>query len=230
MLQGGDEVVYGCWFNDPKIKQWAQQKGFTTGKQVYKYFEDRLQMIVNPVSGKINRTVVVWDELFEEGIPMRSITNPPCGKVVLKLSVMPSYLCMLSLGEMIVQVWRSIDFLGQVIKAGYRGLLSAGFYLDKQAKDPFLHCFEGIHLSPCKLYMLVCKALFFHFMFLLLNAKPPNGCMQIPDTAQTWYLWEDTWKNFYMVPICIFFIEIPATRSDGYVQCHTHTHTHTHIC
>jgi hexosaminidase len=31
---GGDEVVFGCWFNDPKIAQWAASKGFSTGAQL----------------------------------------------------------------------------------------------------------------------------------------------------------------------------------------------------
>jgi N-acetyl-beta-hexosaminidase len=31
---GGDEVVFGCWFNDPKIAQWAASKGFSHGAQI----------------------------------------------------------------------------------------------------------------------------------------------------------------------------------------------------
>ena len=34
MHLGGDEVVFGCWFNDPKIAQWAASKGFSHGAQI----------------------------------------------------------------------------------------------------------------------------------------------------------------------------------------------------
>lgn len=31
---GGDEVVFGCWFNDPLIAKWAASQGLRTGKQL----------------------------------------------------------------------------------------------------------------------------------------------------------------------------------------------------
>jgi hexosaminidase len=31
---GGDEVVFGCWFDDPNIARWAASKGFRNGNQI----------------------------------------------------------------------------------------------------------------------------------------------------------------------------------------------------
>jgi hexosaminidase len=108
---GGDEVVFGCWFNDPRIAAWAASQGFRTGPQIEEYFESRLQKIVLPgVNGRINKKMVVWEELFENGIKL--------------------------LDEVIVQVWSSRALLQKAINAGYRTLLSQGFYLDQQIPDP----------------------------------------------------------------------------------------------
>lgn len=85
---GGDEVVFGCWFNDPRIAAWAASQGFRTGPQIeevtsffkiitglradiLQYFESRLQKIVLPGgNGRINKKMVVWEELFENGIKL----------------------------------------------------------------------------------------------------------------------------------------------------------------
>jgi hexosaminidase len=124
---GGDEVVFGCWFDDPAISQWAAKKGFTTGEQIENYFENLLQQMVLPSSkSRINKKMVVWQELFDHNISLDK-------------------------QNVIVQVWLSPQALADVVKAGYQGLLSAGYYLDQQ----------------------------------------------IPNHAQTWYEWVDTWKNFY---------------------------------
>jgi len=124
---GGDEVVFGCWQNDPKIAAWMRSQGYTTGEQVEQYFEDRLKAIVEKISHKYPKNLVVWQELFDNGLSLDK--------------------------NIIIDVWKDKATLASVVKAGFRGLLSAGWYLDQQ----------------------------------------------IPNPSQTWYEWEDTWKNFYAV-------------------------------
>lgn len=119
MHLGGDEVVFGCWFNDPKIAQWAASKGFSHGAQIEQYFEQQLQAMVLPgFQNQINKKMVVWEELFENGVSLRS--------------------------DIIVQVWSSRDLLQQVLNAGHQALLSQGYYLDKQIPNPDQTFYEWV--------------------------------------------------------------------------------------
>lgn len=100
---GGDEVVLGCWQDDSQIAAWALARGLDM-KQLEAYFTARMRNIVEDEAGRTN---VVWEELFLN----REVELDP---------------------STIVQAWRSTDALRDIVRAGYRGLLSAGWYLDKQ--------------------------------------------------------------------------------------------------
>jgi len=116
---GGDEVVFECWFDDPKIASWASAHGYTRGSQLEEYFEKNLQQLVIPASGSINKKMVVWQELFQNGINLDK-------------------------NNVVVQVWISQALLESVVQAGYHGLLSAGYYLDKQIPNPSETWYEWV--------------------------------------------------------------------------------------
>eukprot|EP00010_Vexillifera_abyssalis_P003002 CAMPEP_0201556738 /NCGR_PEP_ID=MMETSP0173_2-20130828/57426_1 /ASSEMBLY_ACC=CAM_ASM_000268 /TAXON_ID=218659 /ORGANISM="Vexillifera sp., Strain DIVA3 564/2" /LENGTH=461 /DNA_ID=CAMNT_0047969195 /DNA_START=233 /DNA_END=1615 /DNA_ORIENTATION=- len=122
---GGDEVVYGCWLNDPKVVQWMNSHGLQTGFDVYQYFEENFETILS----QLNKKLIVWQEVFIAGIQLPK--------------------------DAIVQVWKNSDVLQSVINAGHQTVNSAGWYLDQQ----------------------------------------------IPNPAQTYYEWVDTWKDFYSVDL-----------------------------
>ena len=61
---GGDEVVYGCWAEDPSIQQCVKDKGFSNYNDLMQYFVTTNDGIVT--SNK--KTVVHWNDVFDEGI------------------------------------------------------------------------------------------------------------------------------------------------------------------
>lgn len=120
MHLGGDEVVFGCWFDDPRIASWAASQGLHTGQQLEQYFEARLQKMVLPGQNNlINKKMVVWEELLANKINLPK-------------------------EDVIVQVWSFRGMLQQVINQGYRSLLSQGYYLDKQIPDPNKTWYEWV--------------------------------------------------------------------------------------
>jgi len=103
---GGDEIVYGCWLTNPTIAEWMKQNQISTGPQLAQYFEDNLGTDIKP----LNQTIVIWEDLFDDGI-----------------TVDPNY---------IIEVWQSQPTLKPVVSAGFRALLSAGWYLNVQVPNP----------------------------------------------------------------------------------------------
>jgi len=99
---GGDEVVFNCWLQNPSIAAWMKTMGFVTGQDVLNYFE----IAVQGYAVKYNRTIVTWQEVFQNGI-----YQPP---------------------STIVEVWKDHATLQTVLNAGYKGLLAAGNYEDQQ--------------------------------------------------------------------------------------------------
>jgi hexosaminidase len=67
---GGDEVVFGCWNNNTDVVNWMRRMGFTNGVQVEGYFIDRIQKFLE----SLNRTTIVWEDLFDEGVTLDSST------------------------------------------------------------------------------------------------------------------------------------------------------------
>jgi hexosaminidase len=99
---GGDEVELPCWLEDASVVKWMKENNFTTRGDVENYFESRLQ----PLLKAHGRSMVVWQELFNDGVTLDD--------------------------DVIVNVWIDLETLGRVVASGRKALLSAGFYLDKQ--------------------------------------------------------------------------------------------------
>jgi len=113
---GGDELVKSCWKQDARIMNWMQQKGWTDLNQLVGYFESRLETIYR----KYQKTMVSWEELL-----LAYGNYYPLPK------------------DTIVQAWTSKQSFGRIIGAGYRGLLSAGWYMDKQVPGNTTHYLWG---------------------------------------------------------------------------------------
>jgi hexosaminidase len=109
---GGDELVMGCWKEDPNIVKFMQQKGWTDYNQLLGYYVARLE----PIYRKYNKVMISWEELLLEHGSHFKLPN-----------------------DTIVQSWRSKQALGQIVQAGHRGLLSAGWYLDKEVPGNGTH-------------------------------------------------------------------------------------------
>jgi hexosaminidase len=103
---GGDEVEFVCWEDNPQLMQWAKNNGFTTSVQIEQYFETKLQKII----AKTNKTMVCWQELFNNGISLPADT--------------------------VIEVWKDARTLQQVINGGHRAVAAFAYYLDKQMPNP----------------------------------------------------------------------------------------------
>jgi len=99
-------LFFGCWLQNSGITSWMKSNGMTTGAQLEQYFEDNLSGIIQ----RINRTMVVWNDLIDNGVSLPKNT--------------------------IVEVWSTPGTLQKVVNAGHQGLLAYGWYLDRQIPDP----------------------------------------------------------------------------------------------
>lgn len=113
---GADEVVQGCWKEDPTISAWMQKKGWTDYNLLLAYFETRLQAIYT----KYQRTMVAWEELMLEHNDVYKVPS-----------------------DSVIQAWRSKQALGKIIGAGYRAIASFGLYLDRQVPGNQTHSLWG---------------------------------------------------------------------------------------
>jgi len=103
---GGDEVVMGCWEENPAVSKWMQQHGMDS-TALEGYFEANMYKFLTQ---QANRSMVVWQEIFNDGVVP--------GK------------------DVVVQVWKDADTANQVVTQGYHALVSFAWYLDKQIPDP----------------------------------------------------------------------------------------------
>jgi len=111
---GGDEVEYPCWTENPAIANWMKQMGFSTGEQVFNYFEMQLEGIMRLPT--VNRSMVVWQDAFTAGISLPAST--------------------------IVESWEDHTSLQAAVNAGFRGITAYGDYLDKQQPIPTSEHYE----------------------------------------------------------------------------------------
>lgn len=72
MHTGGDEVVFGCFTNNPQVSAWMKQMGFTRPQQLLPYFEDKMHKIFTDVG----KTQMFWQDVFDSGYV------PPNGSIV----------------------------------------------------------------------------------------------------------------------------------------------------
>ena len=104
---GGDEVSPDCWENSKSINEWRIQHNISDSTGLYEYFETKLLDIV---STKLQKRTVVWQEVFDLGLPIHPDT--------------------------IVDVWKDwgnqdVDTLEKATAAGYHVILSSCWYLNQ---------------------------------------------------------------------------------------------------
>ncbi|CAK1584912.1 unnamed protein product [Parnassius mnemosyne] len=97
---GGDEVEMDCWRSNPEIREYMRNNKLTVGDLHAMFMRNTLPLLAN------NSKVVVWQEVFDEGVPLSNDT--------------------------LVQVWKYswIDEMVKVLEAGHRVLFSSSWYLD----------------------------------------------------------------------------------------------------
>jgi hexosaminidase len=100
---GGDEVPLQCWQESPQIQRWMKEHGMERPVDLLAYFETKLLRLV---SNNLGRRPVVWQELFDLGVPLPQ--------------------------ETVVDVWMSshLETVQQATEQGYDVIVSACWYLD----------------------------------------------------------------------------------------------------
>lgn len=103
MHLGADEVDFDCWSSNAEIVAYMKKKGY--GKDYAQLQDEFVGKVVEAVQ-EMEGTPIVWEEAFS-------------GKLA---------------KEAVVHVWKREDpmkVMQAVTKAGYRGILSTGWYLDR---------------------------------------------------------------------------------------------------
>ena len=100
---GAGGVLFGIWPRNPSVAKWMQQRGFSTGTQVFQYFMNRTFQKASTVT---NKRFVVWEDAFNA-----NVTIPT---------------------DAVIQVSTGEHTLKQVIAAGYSAISSYGWHLNKQ--------------------------------------------------------------------------------------------------
>ncbi|XP_063239322.1 beta-hexosaminidase subunit alpha-like [Bacillus rossius redtenbacheri] len=103
MHLGGDEVDFSCWRSNPSITSFMSENGIEGYAELEQYY---MQRVVN-ITGDLNASSVVWQEVFDNGVDL------PAGTVV--------------------HVWTGsqAEELRKVTAAGHPALLSACWYLGR---------------------------------------------------------------------------------------------------
>jgi hexosaminidase len=99
---GGDEVIYGCWKEDPNVINWLNKNKLTLD-QLMQLYENNLSSILM----KHNKKMIAWEEIFT------------------------SYNLKISNNSYIIQVWKNSDILLTIAKSNFQCLLSYGWYLNQ---------------------------------------------------------------------------------------------------
>jgi hypothetical protein len=63
---GGDEIDFRCWDTDPRIAAWLRQRGTSSRAELRRFFADAVWA---PLA-KARRRAVVWQDAFEQGLPL----------------------------------------------------------------------------------------------------------------------------------------------------------------
>uniref|UniRef100_A0A1X7U7Y7 beta-N-acetylhexosaminidase n=1 Tax=Amphimedon queenslandica TaxID=400682 RepID=A0A1X7U7Y7_AMPQE len=100
---GGDEVSFSCWQGNPDIQAWMKKMGYTDYAKLEEYYENNLIDLVN----KLNKSYVVWQEIFDNGLKIKMDT--------------------------VIDVWKAgwEKEMDAVTKAGYNVILSTCWYLNR---------------------------------------------------------------------------------------------------
>ena len=107
---GGDEVGFSCWASNPRIQEWMEERGYTNYARFEEFYIGKLLQLVE----RLNRSYVVWQEVFDNGNKIKDDT--------------------------IIHVWKGgkscASEMNKATKAGYHALLSSCWYLDRISLSP----------------------------------------------------------------------------------------------
>jgi len=98
---GGDEVSFDCWNSNEEVAAFMEAHGFD-GAALENYYESRLLDIV----GKLGKSYVVWQEIFNNGLKVKADT--------------------------VIDVWKGFDkkTLAQAAAQNFTVIVSGSWYLD----------------------------------------------------------------------------------------------------
>ena len=68
---GGDEVDTSCWEHDENIRKWMKEHDITDVKDILSSFHKFTEDVAY---NDLQRTPIVWQEVFDSGLPMRPDT------------------------------------------------------------------------------------------------------------------------------------------------------------
>src|ERR1017187_4446262 len=144
---GGDEVNGKAWKQSEAVQAFAKQHGLKDTLAIQTYFNQRIQKILQ----KYGKNMIGWDEIlgpelpslgqtfarqhgFKDTLAIQTYFNQRIQKILQKYGKN-----MIGWDEIlgpdlppdtVVQSWRGQESLAEAATRGYRGILSAGYYLD----------------------------------------------------------------------------------------------------
>ncbi|XP_063826201.1 beta-hexosaminidase subunit alpha-like isoform X1 [Ostrinia nubilalis] len=97
---GGDEVQFDCWESNPDLQQYMKDHHMTATQLHALFMKNVIPLLGN------NTKPIVWQEVFDVGVPLSSDT--------------------------IIHVWKNgwVEEMVKILKAGHRLIFSASWYLD----------------------------------------------------------------------------------------------------
>uniref|UniRef100_A0A8C5LHH1 Beta-hexosaminidase n=1 Tax=Jaculus jaculus TaxID=51337 RepID=A0A8C5LHH1_JACJA len=101
---GGDEVDFSCWASNPNIQTYMEKRGF--GEDFRKLEAMYIKRLLGIIAS-LNKSSIVWQEVFDDGVQLRPGT--------------------------VVEVWKYNGYLQELTKvtrSGLLAILSAPWYLD----------------------------------------------------------------------------------------------------
>jgi len=116
---GGDEVDFTCWESNPNIKKFMTDKNITTFAKLEDYYMQKVLDIVK----SLNKSYIVWEEVFNDGVQIKPDTIVHVWKGSAN-----------RWGDQNQTYWRSE--LYNVTKKGFNALLSSCWYLDLISYGP----------------------------------------------------------------------------------------------
>ena len=107
---GGDEVDFKCWKSNPEIQLWMLERNYTNYAKFEELYMGKLIQLVE----QLNKSYVVWQEVFDNGNKIKEDT--------------------------IIHVWKGKDKweseMYNVTSAGYHTLLSSCWYINNISPTP----------------------------------------------------------------------------------------------